>query len=217
MGNITDRVKTHLINIPNNVLLVAAIKSRTAEEVLEAVSAGVKAVGENYMQEAEKVFPALPPNVEKHFIGHLQKNKVRKAVPLFDVIETVDSVDLAAEIDKRSAEHGKVMKIFIEINTGREIQKAGVFPEKVGELVSALQGFRNIELCGFMTMGPWLDDAEGLRPYFREASNIFKSFKNDHIRYLSMGMSDSWQVAVEEGANIVRVGTALFGPRPKKV
>lgn len=216
MGEITDRVRNHLIQIPNNVLLVAAIKSRTLDEVNEAVAAGISAVGENYVQEAENIFPGLGRPVEKHFIGHLQKNKVKKAVPLFDVIETVDSVELAAEIDRRCGEIGKVMRILIEVNSGREGQKAGVFPENVGSLVTELQGFRNIELTGFMTMGPWLEDPEKLRPYFRETNLLFQRYRNERIRSLSMGMSDSWRIAVEEGANIVRIGTALFGPRPKR-
>jgi pyridoxal phosphate enzyme (YggS family) len=216
MGKITDRVREHLIQIPCNVLLVAAVKSRTAEEVNEALAAGIKAIGENYVQEAEEIFPGLKHQAEKHFIGHLQKNKVKKAIPLFDVIETVDSVELAAEIDKRCKEIGKVMRVFIEVNSGRESQKAGIFPEKAGTLVTELQGFRNIELTGFMTMGPWVEDPEELRPYFRETYNLFQQYRNEKIRHLSMGMSDSWRIAVEEGATIVRIGTALFGPRPKR-
>jgi pyridoxal phosphate enzyme (YggS family) len=197
------------------VELVAAAKARRPEEVGEAVEAGVRIVGENYVQDAEKVLNAIGSRVKWHFIGHLQRNKIKKAVGLFDVIQTVDSISLAREIDRRCGEISKAMPVLIEVNSGREPQKAGVLPEDVEPLVREMAPMPNIKVMGLMTMGPLACAGEGLRPYFALTRKTFDSIKrmnlpNTEMGYLSMGMSDSYLVAIDEGANMVRVGRAIF-------
>ena len=213
---IGQNVAQLLSELPEGVQLVAAAKARSPEEVLEAVEAGVKIVGENYVQEAERAFEVVGNRAEWHFIGHLQKNKVKKAVSIFDIIETVDSVDIAREIDKRCTQIGKVMPVLIEVNSGREEQKSGVFPEKVERLTQEISALPNIKVIGLMTMGPRFGDPEDSRPYFVETRKIFEKIKNLNlpgidIKYLSMGMTNSYRVAIEEGANIIRIGSQIFG------
>lgn len=215
---IAANVKAILTELPPGVELVAAAKTRTAAEILEAIEAGVKIVGENYIQEAADVFPAVGRRARWHFIGHLQTNKVKKAVEIFDLVETVDSIGLGREIDKRSAAAGKTMDVFIEVNSGREPQKAGVLPEEAESLVRALAGLPRLRVLGLMTMGPFEGDPEDSRPYFKETKKVWDELKalaipGAEMRYLSMGMTNSWRVAVEEGATMVRIGTAVFGPR----
>jgi pyridoxal phosphate enzyme (YggS family) len=215
---IKQNVARILEELPDGVQLVAAAKTRTPEEILEAVAAGVKIIGENYVQEAERAFKLVGNKVKWHFIGHLQKNKVKKAVRIFDVIETVDSVELAEEIDKRCAQIGKVMPVLIEINSGREKQKAGVFPEQAETLAKDISVLPNIKITGLMTMGPLAGDPEEARPYFVETKRLFEQIKkqnmpNAEMRYLSMGMTNSYKIALEEGTNMVRIGTKIFGER----
>ncbi|RLB09227.1 MAG: YggS family pyridoxal phosphate-dependent enzyme [Deltaproteobacteria bacterium] len=216
--NIRENVKKLLNEIPKGIELVAAAKTRTPEEVLEAVEAGIRIVGENYVQEAIRARDVVGNRARWHFIGHLQKNKVKKAVSIFDMIETVDSFELAKEIDKYCKRVGKVMPVLIEVNSGREPQKFGVMPEETEGLIRAISRFDNIKVMGLMTMGPRFGDPEESRPYFRETKRIFDNLKKAHIpnvemRYLSMGMSNSYRIAIEEGANIVRIGTKIFGER----
>ena len=216
--SIRENVKMLLEELGPGVTLVAAAKSRTAAEVLEAVDAGISIVGENYVQEAQAAFQAVGHRVKWHFIGHLQTNKVKKAVEIFDMIETVDSLRLAAEIDKRSAEAGKTVPVLIEVNSGREEQKFGVFPEAAEGLIRDITGLKNIRVMGLMTMGPLWGDPEEARPYFQETKKVFNRVKELDIPgvrmdILSMGMTSSYRVAVQEGANMVRIGTMIFGPR----
>ncbi|MEE9520629.1 MAG: YggS family pyridoxal phosphate-dependent enzyme, partial [Dehalococcoidales bacterium] len=157
---IKQNVGQILSELPDGVELVAAAKTRQPEEILEAVGAGVNIVGENYVQEAERAYEVIGNKAKWHFIGHLQKNKVKKAVKLFDMIETVDSVEIAREIDKRCAQIGKIMPVLIEINSGREEQKAGVFPEKAEHLVREISTYQNIKVVGLMTMGPRVGNPE---------------------------------------------------------
>ena len=207
-----------LKELPAGVELVAAAKTRTADEVLAAVEAGIEIIGQNYVQEAEVIYPNIGSKARWHFIGHLQRNKVKKAVKLFDMIETVDSVDLAEEIDKRCAQIDKVMPVLIEINSGKEPQKAGVLPEKAEELAKAIARLSNIKVMGLMTMGPRFGNPAESRPYFVTTKKIFERVKalkipNVEMKYLSMGMTNSYTVALEEGANLVRIGTLIFGER----
>jgi pyridoxal phosphate enzyme (YggS family) len=217
---IGERVKALLAELPSHVELVAAAKSRNPQEVLEAVRAGVKTIGENYVQEAESAQAVLGRTVRWHFIGHLQTNKVKKAVEIFDLIETVDSKKLGREIDKRSREKDKVTPILVEINSGREPQKFGVMPDEAEALVRELALLPNIRVEGLMTMGPESGEAEDSRPYFRLTRELFDRLERLAIpgvkmARLSMGMSHSYRVAVEEGANMVRLGTIIFGPRAR--
>ncbi|MCX5641920.1 MAG: YggS family pyridoxal phosphate-dependent enzyme [Candidatus Omnitrophica bacterium] len=215
---IGDKVRDILKELPPGCGLVAAAKSRSPEEVLEAAEAGVRIIGENYLQDAEAHFQVVGCRVSWHFIGHLQKNKVKKAVTLFDLIETVDSLELAAEINRRSRAINKTMEIFMEVNSGREPQKFGVMPEEVELLFSKISELSNVRVMGLMTMGPACSHPDDLRPYFKEIRLLWEGLKSSaslkaEMRYLSMGMSDSYRVAIEEGANLVRIGTGIFGPR----
>ena len=215
---IKQNVDRILGELPDGVQLVAAAKTRAPEEILEALSAGVKILGENYVQEAERAYEIIGGKAKWHFIGHLQKNKVKKAVKLFDMIETVDSLELAREIDKRCAQIGKVMPVLVEINSGREEQKSGVFPEKTEQLVREISGLNNIRVMGLMTMGPRFGNPEDSRPYFVETRKTFERIKklnlpNIQMRYLSMGMTNSYRIALDEGANMVRIGSKIFGER----
>lgn len=204
--------------LPVGVTLEAAAKTRTAEEIGQAIEAGIKIIGENYLQEAERAYEVIGNRAEWHFIGHLQSNKVKKAVNLFDMIETVDSVAIASEIDKRCAQINKVMPVLIEINSGREEQKAGVFPEEAEPLIRQISSLPNLKIMGLMTMGPFAGDPEDSRPYFVATRKIFEQLKKKPIpgvemKHLSMGMTNSYKVAIEEGANIVRIGSKIFGER----
>ena len=215
---IKQNVQKILSGLPGGVELVAAAKTRQPEEILEAVEAGVKIIGENYVQEAEKAYQVVGNKAKWHFIGYLQKNKVKKAVRIFDKIETVDSIEIAKEIDKRCSQIGKVIPVLVEINSGREKQKSGVLPEDTEQLVKEISGLQNIKVTGLMTMGPRFGNPEDSRPYFVETRKIYEKIKkldlpNVEMRYLSMGMTNSYQIAIEEGANIVRIGTKIFGER----
>jgi len=215
---IRDNVRRILEELPPGVKLVAAAKTRTADEVLEALDAGIQIVGENYVKEAHEAFQVVGHRAQWHFIGHLQTNKVKKAVEIFDVIETVDSFKLALEIDKRCKQIGKIMSVLIEINSGKEQQKSGIFPEEAMDLVQKISHLKNIKVRGLMTMGPFFGEPEEARPYFVVTYRLFEEMKNFHLpgvemTYLSMGMTNSYKIAVEEGANIVRIGTKIFGER----
>jgi len=216
---IKQNVQKILVELPNGIELVAAAKTRTPKEILQAVQAGVKIIGANYVQEARRAYEVVGKKAEWHFIGTLQKHNVRrKMVEMFDMIETVDSLEIAKEIDRRCAQIGKVMPILVEINSGREEQKSGVLPEDAEQLVRDVSNLRNIKVMGLMTMGPRLGNPEDARPYFVETRKIFERIKgldlpNVEMKYLSMGMTTSYKIAIEEGANIVRIGTKIFGER----
>lgn len=215
---IRTNVEKILKELPVGVQLVAASKTRTLEEIIEAIEAGITIIGENYVQEAERVYEIIGEKVKWHFIGHLQKNKVKKAINLFDMIETVDSIEIAWEIDKRCSQIDKIMPVLIEVNSGRELQKSGVFPEDVEKLVRDTSSLNNIKLTGLMTMGPAAGNPEDSRSYFIETRKIFQRIKeldinNVEMKYLSMGMTNSYKIAIEEGANIIRLGSKIFGER----
>jgi pyridoxal phosphate enzyme (YggS family) len=213
-----DRVKSVLDAVPLGVTVMAAAKGRSLFDVEAVIEAGITHVGHNYVQEAADMIPDLRRRVTWHMIGHLQRNKVLEAIHLFDVIETLDSVRLARAINERCAAHDKTMPVLIEVNSGREPSKTGVTPEKVDDLAVVVTEMEHLHLEGLMTMGPRFGDPEDARPYFRATREAFERLSasdlpNITMRYLSMGMSNSYRVAIEEGANIVRIGTALFGNR----
>lgn len=212
---IKDNLLEILRELPDGVELEVAGKTRKPEEMLEAVETGATIIGENYVQEAERARALIGDRVKWHLIGHLQSNKVKKAVRLFDMIESVDSVEIAREIDKRCRQVGKFMPVLVEVNIGREPQKSGVLPERVEELVRAISAFPNVRVMGLMTIEPRSADHEGSRCYFKQMKNIFERIKNlalpnVEMRYLSMGMSDSYRLAIEQGANLVRIGSKIF-------
>jgi pyridoxal phosphate enzyme (YggS family) len=215
---IKENVREILNELPEGVALVGAAKTRNPEEILEAIGAGLEIVGENYVQEAETAFEIIGQRAKWHMIGHLQSNKAKKAVRIFDVIETVDSIKLARAIDKACHNIGKIMKVLIEINSGEEPQKSGVMPQEARSLVKDMSKLENVRIVGLMTMGPFAGDPEQARPYFQKTREIFEEIKELNLpgvemKYLSMGMSNSYKVALEEGANLVRIGTRIFGER----
>jgi pyridoxal phosphate enzyme (YggS family) len=227
--NIADNY-THLRReIPENVTIVLAAKKRTPLELVEAIEAGATDIGENYVQEAGHMHSALrekAAEVKWHMIGHLQTNKINKALKIFDVIETVDSMEKAASINKRVVKAKKqVIPVLIEINIGSENSKAGIrvvehepFEDYMENLIKDISQFEHLRVEGLMTMGPRFGNPENVRPYFRRTKNIFNRIKslsllNINMKYLSMGMTNSYKVAIEEGANMVRIGTAIFGER----
>ncbi len=219
MGRISYNVMKLLAEIPEGVTVVAAAKARTSCEIEEAIDAGIRVFGENYLQESKAVIEAIGRRASWHFIGHVQKNKVKHVVPLFDMIQTVDSMELAALIDQHSSKHGRIMPVLVEVNSGREENKHGAMPEAVPALIRQISLLPNIRVKGLMTMGPFLDDFEGLRPCFRQTKALFEDISrldipNVSMETLSMGMSDSFRIAVEEGATMVRIGTMIFGERP---
>jgi len=218
MSQITANIRALLAELPPGIELVAAAKTKTPAEIIEAVEAGIHIIGENYVQEAQAAFAAVGRRCRWNFIGHLQTNKVKKAIEIFDTIETVDSIELAREIDKRAAAAGRDMAILLEINSGQEEQKAGVRPDEAEALLRTVALLPHVRVQGLMTMGPFEGDPEQSRPYFRETKRLFDRFAALRIpgvdmRYLSMGMTNSYRVAIEEGANRVRIGTKIFGPR----
>ena len=219
---IMEAVERLLKTIPPDVTLVAAAKGRSIEEVKAAIQAGVEHVGHNYVQEAKPIIEALGDRANWHMIGHLQRNKAAAAVRLFDMIETVDSVKLAEAIDLRCARLGKTIPVLVEVNSGRERTKTGVLPEELDDLVIGITKMKHIRLMGLMTMGPRFGDPEDARPFFKATREAFERLsalrlKNVSLRYLSMGMTNSYQVAIEEGANLLRIGTKIFGPREEEV
>jgi len=220
LDTVKNNVTSILRSLPEHVQLVAAAKTRTHDEVQAVVRAGVKVIGYNYVQEAEQMYSHIGNKVQWHLIGHLQRNKAKKAIQLFDMIETIDSVRIAETVDKCCAVENKIMPVLVEINSAREENKAGVLPEDVDDLINHIHTFPNIKIQGLMTMGAYWAEAEQMRSYFRETKAVFDRLKEAHIpnvemRYLSMGMSDSYHIAIEEGANMVRIGTKLFGERTR--
>jgi len=218
VDSIRDNIRSIIGELPEGVILVAVAKGRSLEEVSEAVDAGIKIIGENYLQEAEEHFKIIGDKVKWHFIGHLQLNKVKKVVKIFDMIQTIDSFRLAREINKRCKEIKKVIPVLVEINSAKEPQKFGILPEDAEEFIREICIFENIRIQGLMTMGPDLTDPEDLRPYFRMTKDLFEKIKSLNLsgvemKYLSMGMTDSYQVAISEGANMIRIGAKIFGRR----
>ena len=216
---IKENVKNILDSIPNNITLIAASKTRTSDEIKEVFEAGVINMGENYIKEGiNKIEELKDLNIKWHLIGHLQKNKVKKAVKYFDVIQTIDSFELATLIDKEAKKIDKKIDVMVELNVAKEPQKSGALPEEIINVMNQVSKLENINLIGMMTMGPVVDNIEDIRPFFKKAKNIYDKakLKFKGLQYLSMGMSDSYQIAIEEGSNMIRVGTKIFGPRKYK-
>ena len=204
--------------IPDSVEILAAAKTRSVDEIKAAIDAGIRLFGHNYVQEAEEMMHEAELKAEWHMIGHLQRNKAKQAVELFDMIESLDSLRLAEELEKRCAQAEKELPVLIEVNSGREENKTGILPQNAGGLAEFINSCRYLKLQGLMTMGPLTGDPELSRPYYKETRRLFEeitAMKLEHVemRVLSMGMSNSYRVAIEEGANLIRLGTIIFGPR----
>ena len=215
---IKENVRRLLRELPEGVKLLAAAKERSADEISEAVKAGITIIGENYLQDTLRVINEVEDKAEWHFIGHLQTNKVKKAIDIFDMIDSVDSLRLAKEIERCSQRRNKIMPVLIEVNSGEEDQKTGVAPNDIMQLIREISSLSYIKIMGLMTMGPRFGDPEESRPYLRKTREIFERIKPLHLpnvemKYLSMGMTNSYMVAIEEGANLVRIGTKIFGER----
>ncbi len=215
---IEKSVKDILKAIPSHVTLLAAAKTRSLEEVEAVIQAGVTHIGYNYVQEALPFIDSIGQRATWHMIGHLQRNKAKVTVQNFDMIETVDSWKLAQALEKICVQENKTIPVLIEINSGREENKTGVFPENVEELAGQMAKLKFVHVQGLMTMGPRFGDPEDSRPYYIKTRTLFEQLKqldlpNFSMQTLSMGMSNSYLVAIEEGANLIRIGTKLFGER----
>jgi hypothetical protein len=203
---------------PDDIIVVGASKLVEVARIEQAIAAGLKHVGENYVQEARPKVEAIGGQVTWHFIGHLQTNKARDVVRLFDVVHSLDRMELAKELSKRAVAAGKVMDVFIEVNIAGEETKSGVAPGEVETLIHQAAELPNVRVRGLMTMPPPFDDAEKSRPYFRALRLLKeqlhqKNVPNVNLSELSMGMTADFEIAVEEGASIIRIGTGIFGPR----
>ncbi len=228
MSTVKDNIKKIRENIAqaalrtgrsaSDVRLMAVTKTVADERIIEAIEAGVDIIGENYVQEAMRKIEKMGKNVEWHMIGHLQSKKSKYAVRLFDMIHSIDRIKLAGELDKRAGMAGCITKILIEVNISGEETKSGVKKEDALDLVKDISALENLSIQGLMTMPPWFDNPEDARPYFvalRELRDkiIEENIHSVEMNELSMGMSGDYQVAVEEGATIVRIGTLIFGER----
>ncbi len=203
---------------PGDVKLVTVTKTVEPARIIEAIEAGATCIGENRVQEAERKFKGGLPPVEKHLVGHLQTNKVRKALPLFDMIQSVDSVRLAREISTVCESTGTEIDVLVEVNTSGEETKFGLGPDETVEAIEEMADLPGLRILGLMTIGAFLPDPEDVRPCFRRLRELRNTIEERVIpgvsmEHLSMGMTNDYEVAIEEGATIVRVGRAIFGER----
>jgi hypothetical protein len=204
---------------PSEIVLVGASKSVDVERIRAAIEAGLQHIGENYAQEAWAKYQQIGDVVTWHFIGRLQTNKAKLVVRFCRFVQSLDRLALAEELNKRAKQMGRVIECLVEVNIGGEATKGGVPPEEVASFLRQVSGLTNLRVVGLMAMPPYFPDPEDVRPYFRAMADLFERLKREglsgvEMRYLSMGMSHDFEVAIEEGANMVRVGTAIFGPRP---
>jgi pyridoxal phosphate enzyme (YggS family) len=205
---------------PADVRLVAVTKTVGLERLKEAVAAGHTLFGENYVQEAKTKIASLGPGLTWHFIGHLQSNKAKAAVELFDLIHSVDRASLAQALEQAAARQDKIQHILLQVNLAGEASKSGTAPENAQNLLSEIGKMPHLRVLGLMTMPPWFDDPERVRPYFRALRELRDRLRGlqlveGDLPELSMGMTGDFEVAVAEGATLVRIGTAIFGQRPR--
>lgn len=219
MKKICEKTKALLTEL-GKIKLVAVTKTVSVEKIRECVNCGVTIIGENKIQEAVSKFEKLKDlNVSWHFIGHLQKNKVKSAVNLFDVIQSVDSIALARKINNSARAAGKKQEIMIEVNVAQESSKSGINPEELELFYLSLMHLKNIEIIGLMTIAPLSNDATNVKWVFKRLRGLrdMLNNKNDtHIEELSMGMTEDYKVACEEGATMVRIGRGIFGERARR-
>lgn len=200
---------------PHEIRLVGATKGVPPERILEAIEAGLEVIGENYVQEAMKKHEVIGDRVRWHMIGRLQSNKAKYAVRIFEAVHSLSSLKLAQELEKRAQKEGRRIKVFIQVNLSGEESKAGISPHEVVDLARAVLALPHLELLGLMTIPPYSEDPEASRPFFRALRELRDRLQEAGIplKELSMGMSNDFKVAIQEGATVVRIGTAIFGPR----
>lgn len=201
-----------------DIKIIAVTKTVDVDRINSVYEYGLRDMGENRVQELLEKYDQLPSDIKWHIIGHLQTNKVKYIVDKVQMIHSVDSLELAKEIDTRAARHQRKVDILLQVNVSGEETKFGISPDKVNEYISVLSGMENIALKGLMTIAPYAQDPQDVRPVFRNLYNIYidiksKRYDNVSMDYLSMGMSNDFEVAIEEGANVVRIGTSIFGKR----
>lgn len=218
MNEIKGNIEKIIKSINNkNISLAAVTKNSTIKDIKEAINSGVKIIGENRIQEAELKYNELKDflrekRVEFHFIGHLQTNKVKKAVEIFDLIQSVDSLKLAEDINKRAKGINKVQRILIQVNIGEEPQKYGFKSSDLKEFLKIISSLKYLKVKGMMCITPYFEDKEKTRPYFKKMKKLFEGYKKDYnFKYLSMGMTNDYEIAIEEGSNMVRIGRGIFG------
>lgn len=207
---------------PDDITLIAVSKTVNADRAREAVEAGILNLGENRVQELTDKYEKLSDTeVKWHMIGHLQKNKVKYIIDKVELVHSVESVELANEINKRAEKNNLKVNILVELNIGEEESKFGISEESVYDFVKSLEQFENINVLGIMTVAPFAEDPEEIRWVFKKMKVIFDklssmNIKNSNMKFLSMGMTNDFEIAIEEGANIIRIGTAVFGERTYK-
>lgn len=218
MADIKGNLEKVNSNLKDGVLLVAVTKTHTTEEINEAIDCGVTDIGENKVQEILDKYDKVKP-VRWHMIGHLQTNKVKYIIDKVDLIHSVDSLKLAKEINKRAEQKGKVMDILVQVNAAHEESKWGIDPGQTKPLIrEILESCPNVRIKGLMTVAPFADDPDEIRPYFAQVKQLFDEYSKIEgemldFEYLSMGMTHDYVTAIEEGSNLVRVGTGIFGAR----
>lgn len=207
---------------PDDITLIAVSKTVNADRAREAIESGILNLGENRVQELTDKYEKLSDTeVKWHMIGHLQKNKVKYIIDKIELIHSVESVELANEIDKRAAKSNLKVNVLVELNIGEEESKFGISEETVYDFVKSLEQFENINVSGIMTVAPFAENPEEIRWVFKKMKVIFDklssmNIKNSNMKFLSMGMTNDFEIAIEEGANIIRIGTAVFGERTYK-
>ena len=222
---IQDRIATAATRVgrdPDSIELVAVSKTKPVSLIVEAIEAGITHIGENRVQEAQSKHPQIDQSVKWHLVGHLQRNKVKHALQIFDLIHSVDSPRLLAEIDRRSAESNLTTDILIQVNTSAEPSKFGLEPDQTLDFIESAHHYTRVRIKGLMTIGAFLPDPEAVRPMFAllrqlREKIIAQQFPNVQMDKLSMGMTNDFEVAIEEGANLIRVGTAIFGERAENI
>ncbi|MEW6097181.1 MAG: YggS family pyridoxal phosphate-dependent enzyme [bacterium] len=219
LENLQNRIKEAAQKVarnPDEIELVAVTKLVDINQIREAINAGINIIGENRVQEAKSKFSQLKTyDVKWHLVGHLQRNKVRDAIAIFDMIQSVDRIELADEIDKRAGQVNKMIDILIQVNVSGEESKFGVSPSSTIGIIQQIAKFKNIRIKGLMTIAPLVSKSEDVRPYFMELAKLMdkiarQKIENVQMKYLSMGMSNDFEVAIEEGSNMIRIGRAIF-------
>jgi hypothetical protein len=216
LGSVRERIDAAALKVGrtgDDITLVVVTKTRSVDEIREAIACGATDIGENYVQEAEKKYGQIGDVARWHIIGHLQRNKARHVVEFAQMIHGVDDEALAREIGRRAEAIGRIVDVLIEVNISGEESKFGVNPSEVPKLVETISGISGIKLRGLMGMAPLLPDPEDTRPYFALLKRTWDKLPDEQRLYLSMGMTQDFEIAIEEGSNMVRIGTAIFGPR----